>query len=78
MKKSEMVEKLIHHVICPHVVLYDGIQDVYRFRAEKLLEDLDRLGMLPPSYRISHNGGFCNCGECGSAFHRWEPEDEKE
>lgn len=48
MKRSEMIRFLSRRLICPHVVLHEGIENHYVQKAESLLHGLEKLGMLPP------------------------------
>lgn len=48
MKRSEMIRFLSRQLICPHKVFSEGTENHYAQRAESLLDELEKLGMLPP------------------------------
>ena len=48
MKRSEMVEILSRALICPHVILREGIEDCFVTKAERVLDLIEKHGMLPP------------------------------
>ena len=75
MKKSEMVDIVSRAIVCPHVPIEPGIENLFRCKALRVLELIEAAGMLPP--RVSEKwDGDIGCGECCRPYYanQWEPE----
>lgn len=86
MKRSEMIKLLSKKLICPHVILYDGIEKCFESKAEYVLEFLEKIGMSPPTWsnhnpskdeRMFSSDGYWCKNEEGKTYlicNGWEPE----
>jgi len=74
MKRSEMIDKLQH--IIDDIYTVQNIESLYPNElAEMLLEEIEKVGMLPPNI---DGDRYYHCYECGGdTVFMWEPEDEK-
>lgn len=53
MKRSEAIKALSRRCICPHVVLYEGIEKIFESKAESILNFVEKeLGMAPPESTV--------------------------
>lgn len=93
MKRSDAIKALSYKMICPHVILYDGIDKAFRSKAETILNFMEQeLGMKPPAAKIdritkgigtlSINGKKHSESEMIISMpvirNEWEPENEEE
>lgn len=78
MKRSEMIKKLSAIMICPHTVIEPGIDLAFEWKAKRVLDFIEELGMLPPiilykpkEENTSHAHYYPN----GFPTNRWEDEE---
>lgn len=82
MKRSEMVKKLSHKLICPHVIIEPGIEILFETKAKNILEFLEKEGVInPPPIQGVYNTlltppTVSPTGNLDYGMHRaWEPEE---
>ena len=83
MKRSEMIKILSPILICPHMVIQPGVAECFEPKAKRILELLEKHGMLPPFHPTKHDWtaeltptGNIDYGRRN--LNEWESEDEKE
>lgn len=74
MKRSEMLFKI--DVAIGELIYYTNGSCSNKDQIEKMLETVEKLGMLPPEHFnfINPKGQGISCQECESGFNIWEPE----
>lgn len=79
MKRSEMIKILSRALICPHVIISEGVEDCFVPKAKYILDLIEKSDMLPPPNPNEYSmiPTVTPTGNLDYSFKReWEPEDE--